>query len=708
MATETEQLVVQLEARIRDFERNFEKANRTAQSQFGSIERRGQQSAVRLEAVLGRIGLGASAAIAAGGAAVYHFQKQTKAALDSLGQLKDEAQVAGVSTDVFQAIRFQAAEAGVSTQKFAEAMQKFAVESEAAKEGSGDLYNKLRNVSQSLADDFRRATDQAERFRIVLAATSKLATDSERASFARAAFGRGGVGMVRAISDINEAGGFEKIVANAKAAGAVVDSELIKRAEKLGDELDRSANIIRTSMTSAFASLATSWGFGKAREWAADMAVSARRWLEGTFVPAVERSGDTLDAQIKKAQEWQRSLSKAIMTATDPKDVMRLTGELERARAELDELARARAGQTPEAGPLKLTVTPRNTDIDAKIERDRLRERVAAMGTLATAQDQVRLRELDLVETTRRGTITQGEATRIVREAKFALDQQTVALRERLGVATETERLAVKERELNSLVAQGKLNHEEAAKALAIYKNELREVVKYEGLRGSTLPNLNRLAIEAGDLTAQLDQGFAGALRGIGSEFSLLNKSSDTFAQKLSNIALRMADVVVQSMIMKFFLAPLLKGFGFSGGGPVSTDILGKAEGGLIRGPGTGTSDSIPARLSNGEFVINAKSTARHRPVLEAINSDRVARFANGGLVSSNPIRLPTEWSGAAGGSQTFLSAPTINVEVNANGGKPEQNQDLADRIGKSVHNAAREMVAKEIRTQMKPGGLLY
>lgn len=45
------------------------------------------------------------------------------------------------------------------------------------------------------------------------------------------------------------------------------------------------------------------------------------------------------------------------------------------------------------------------------------------------------------------------------------------------------------------------------------------------------------------------------------------------------------------------------------------------AEGGFVSGPGGPTSDSIPARLSDGEFVVNAQSTERFRPQLEAINN---------------------------------------------------------------------------------------
>ena len=74
---------------------------------------------------------------------------------------------------------------------------------------------------------------------------------------------------------------------------------------------------------------------------------------------------------------------------------------------------------------------------------------------------------------------------------------------------------------------------------------------------------------------------------------------------------------------------------------------LGMASGGLVSGPGTGTSDSIPARLSNGEFVVRA-SAVRQPGVLDhltALNegmgrpvvrgSREVPRFATGGLVQA-------------------------------------------------------------------------
>ena len=46
----------------------------------------------------------------------------------------------------------------------------------------------------------------------------------------------------------------------------------------------------------------------------------------------------------------------------------------------------------------------------------------------------------------------------------------------------------------------------------------------------------------------------------------------------------------------------------------------GFATGGYVSGAGTGTSDSIPVRLSNGESVINANATSQFAPLLSALN----------------------------------------------------------------------------------------
>ncbi|MBK6556152.1 MAG: phage tail tape measure protein [Comamonadaceae bacterium] len=59
--------------------------------------------------------------------------------------------------------------------------------------------------------------------------------------------------------------------------------------------------------------------------------------------------------------------------------------------------------------------------------------------------------------------------------------------------------------------------------------------------------------------------------------------------------------------------------------------VEGRATGGLITGPGTGTSDSIPALLSNGEYVVRAAAVDHYG--VEKLHAINAMRFADGGLV---------------------------------------------------------------------------
>lgn len=70
------------------------------------------------------------------------------------------------------------------------------------------------------------------------------------------------------------------------------------------------------------------------------------------------------------------------------------------------------------------------------------------------------------------------------------------------------------------------------------------------------------------------------------------------------------------------------------------TGSVGFARGGLITGPGTSTSDSVFARLSAGEYVLNAKATkALGTDVLNQLNSGILPKYATGGEVSRTPSR---------------------------------------------------------------------
>lgn len=68
-------------------------------------------------------------------------------------------------------------------------------------------------------------------------------------------------------------------------------------------------------------------------------------------------------------------------------------------------------------------------------------------------------------------------------------------------------------------------------------------------------------------------------------------------------------------------------------------DVPQFARGDMVRGPGTGTSDSILARLSNGEFVMRAAAVQHYGPqLLRQLNERRLPKFATGGLVAPRMV----------------------------------------------------------------------
>ncbi|WP_445677730.1 phage tail tape measure protein [Pseudomonas putida] len=110
--------------------------------------------------------------------------------------------------------------------------------------------------------------------------------------------------------------------------------------------------------------------------------------------------------------------------------------------------------------------------------------------------------------------------------------------------------------------------------------------------------------------------------------------------------------------------------------------IPGFATGGYVSGAGTGTSDSIMARLSDGEFVVNAAATKRNRALLEAINSnERVSVAGGGGSVAS------TQTSGTTAATQAPANVVVNLIQDRSRAGQVDQRttEDGTQHIDVSV-----------------------
>jgi hypothetical protein len=90
------------------------------------------------------------------------------------------------------------------------------------------------------------------------------------------------------------------------------------------------------------------------------------------------------------------------------------------------------------------------------------------------------------------------------------------------------------------------------------------------------------------------------------------------------------------------------------------------ADGGKVKGKGTDTSDSIPAMLSNNEFVVNAKQTRKHLGLLNAINTGSIGKFAAGGLVGASMLSTPVaaDYKPLSNNTDNSRSQQVVNVNI--------------------------------------------
>lgn len=138
---------------------------------------------------------------------------------------------------------------------------------------------------------------------------------------------------------------------------------------------------------------------------------------------------------------------------------------------------------------------------------------------------------------------------------------------------------------------------------------------------------------------------------------------AQSFGDAMKNILQQLIAQLIQAAIYATIVAACTGG----GGGFAARwkGAFGKAfaSGGSVAGPGTGTSDSVPAMLSNGEYVLNAQAVDRLGvPFLNGLNTGRLRGFASGGLVGSGgAYNRPAS---VASSSSSTSSSITLNVSA--------------------------------------------
>jgi hypothetical protein len=83
----------------------------------------------------------------------------------------------------------------------------------------------------------------------------------------------------------------------------------------------------------------------------------------------------------------------------------------------------------------------------------------------------------------------------------------------------------------------------------------------------------------------------------------------------------------------------------------------------MVLGDGTGTSDSNWARVSTGEYVVNARQTAKFKNTLAAINSGKAPRLG-GSLPNTIASSIAASTINNKGGTDARQDNRAVNVNV--------------------------------------------
>ncbi|SFL93361.1 hypothetical protein [Nitrosomonas communis] len=245
--------------------------------------------------------------------------------------------------------------------------------------------------------------------------------------------------------------------------------------------------------------------------------------------------------------------------------------------------------------------------------------------------------------------------------ARMHTQQDSINIKRQAGLLTESQARS----QINTLLQQ-------TAAEMDVLLPKMQALAGSAG--GEAVNHVARLRNEVARMRIDTDQyvlRFEGAtrnaLQGFFSDIALGSK--DAFDNMVQTFKVAIANMVAEALAAR--LIDSLFG-GLRGAGSIVGSLFGaitgsstpikKATGGLISGPGTDTSDSIPARLSNGEYVIRAAAVKQVGVgFLDAINNMRYLALA--------PSYLPTRLNFAEGGlvSTSGSSARNAATSVNLN-----------------------------------------
>jgi hypothetical protein len=200
---------------------------------------------------LGPWGVAAAVGIGAVSSAINHMISEANRMGDGSIAMRRLSETTDLSITQLKALGRSGAEFGVGTDAIGASVEKFTINMEQARKGTGDLYNAVRMIDRGLADELSATTTTAQAWD-VLAKARAAASDQSKNALSKAAFNKGGLETGLVLDVTNAAGGLDAIIARQQKINGL-DDDAIKKwgitKVQIEEAQKRTANLMAATYT---------------------------------------------------------------------------------------------------------------------------------------------------------------------------------------------------------------------------------------------------------------------------------------------------------------------------------------------------------------------------------------------------------------------------------------------------------------------------
>ena len=650
-ANDTAALVVALSAQVSKFEKDMKSAtdiadrsvkqienrfsamNGVLSSKFNDLTSTASSKLGTVGSLLGALGpYGTAAAVGLGTlvGVMYSLAAATGEFAEKSQKLKEAAETAGLTTTQYKLLGQAGSKVGMDFEQTTSFLQKFVVNLNELRDGSGTLYSELLKIDAGLARQIATTKSTAEALDILIKAYDRLDDATSKAALSKAAGGKGGLPAGRLLGSLADQGGLAGLVEK----GPIIDEGQIDRAARLGKEIEA----IRKKTANIWGSMFSDEILAQEREMAADMLkiVQLVERLSGAKERAARVSNPLgaeaddltaekakLEAQLKAIEaaqasneEHRKALVEAkLTTAQINAEIPALKGletsyeEVAKRLKEIDGLLEGI--RTKNSGALPSITLPPN--VNARVQREgaaplapaavepkgepglkfqltEMDRNISLLGEAATQAELLAQKRLQLKIATEEEGVATGVANRALAAFNVTMQASALATRERLGVATEQQIVSTKLAQLEQDRVKFMLTANEVQMANVIILREAKDAADALAVRQSYLPGLTKLVQDSQNIRKVLDDLAVSGVNSLTDALvSVANKSATTaeafkkmaesILNDISRILIRAA---ISNVISNIFTPGVPAGTIASGAGIVSANPPRFAEGGFL------------------------------------------------------------------------------------------------------------------------------